>query len=683
MKAKRILNVLGSVDDQYIAEMYEEQKAEPPRRSVKKVWLIAAVIAVLLLLVGCAVVYAFRMQDLKVGEYSIYVPTAYDDKGNVIPVETREPTTLLSLQNVNIEALAEWLAFKDEYDKDGAIMTAADKAGKTGAPGSPWDLPQNYHLTYGCYSQEMVEKLDEIAEKYDLKLLSEYVVFDWWESRALLDSLAIDSLVYDDSGVEYWDGNLHLEGTFDLNMFITLDMGDWTWDRGYASYRYSAKEYFDPSTGGMKESQTYTQWDYTRKDGTTVLLVLNENTARIYADLPDAFISIYVDPVIWVDGKEVPMTQGALEQFAEMFDLSVKPQPTTMEVVEKYKAEAQAAYDAETAEKQTNHEALYVAGYEEFVYYRLENYPSPERLSYVLFDVNGDGVQELIIGGLDILSMKDEKSYKYFDLTETGVLPAQFRPCEGNVFAVHSESEFFKDHRYFFYQANEESAEFITGVTHDTNSDTWYRNLTDGMDTQQEQITAEEAQNILDAYTYVDFDWLPLKKYGQPVMSVNYTDPYAKYIANKLDRYENAVNYEYTLMDLNGDGIDELIARDVECSTNGEEYLLLSIHSVKDGEVWDMGINCFAYVCEGGILEDTLDFIDYGNDSDYHEFYLCTEDGAEPIERVMRDPVTLYWGHALAGQNGKTITAEKAKSILDSYKRIELDMKPFSEYPFK
>ena len=50
----------------------------------------------------------------------------------------------------------------------------------------------------GCYSQEMVDKLNEIVEKYDLKLLSEYVGFNWWESRALLDSLSIDSLFYDD-----------------------------------------------------------------------------------------------------------------------------------------------------------------------------------------------------------------------------------------------------------------------------------------------------------------------------------------------------------------------------------------------------------------------------------------------------------------------------------------------------
>ena len=34
-----------------------------------------------------------------------------------------------------------------------------------------------------------------------------------------------------------------------------------------------------------REINDYAQWNYTRKDGKTVLLVLNERTARIYADL--------------------------------------------------------------------------------------------------------------------------------------------------------------------------------------------------------------------------------------------------------------------------------------------------------------------------------------------------------------------------------------------------------------
>ena len=101
MKAMDLLVGFGSVKDSFVigAEEFRQgkQKAQIKRLSGQKVWLIAAVIALMLLLVGCAVVYVLRMQDMKVGEYRFYVPTEYDENGNVIPVESQEPITLLSL----------------------------------------------------------------------------------------------------------------------------------------------------------------------------------------------------------------------------------------------------------------------------------------------------------------------------------------------------------------------------------------------------------------------------------------------------------------------------------------------------------------------------------------------------------------------------------------------------------
>lgn len=683
MKAFELLKALNAVRDSYVvsAEEFRQGGHRRARLSINRVWLIAAVVALMLLLVGCTIVYVLRMQDMKVGEYSFYLPTYYDEEGNVIPVETQEPITQLSVQGVNMEALAEWLAFTNTYDQDGSIALAADKATKEGSADSPWNFPDNYHLTYGCYSQEMVEKLDEIVAKYDLKLLSEYIIFNWWESRALLDSLSIDGLLYDDSGAEYWDGDLHLEGTFGITVCLTLDMDGWSWERGCADYRYSLKDYFDPATDSMMESRDYTQWDYTRKDGKSVLLVLNEGTARIYADLPEAFISISLDPVIRVDGEEVPMTQAALEQLAELFDLDVKPLPTTMETVEKYKEEALARYEAEKAAAAAEHEAQYVAGYEEFVKYRLETMPSPSTASYILFDINGDGVEELIINCYDILSKKDGQSYRYFDLLECGVFLSRFQPCEGNIFEVWCEN--FSIWQHYFYQAGAESASFITGVIYDSTEDIWYRSLSGGSyEKDREQITKEEAQAILDSYTRIDFDWLPLKKFGETVLSVTYMDPYARYIANMMDRYDDAADYKYTLMDLNGDGVEELVTQETVSKGDGTTYPVLTVHSIKDGELWDLNIdiNSFSYVCEGGILESTEEYID---DRGYHEYSRVTEDGVEKIESVFQERGILVWHRVEAGKDGRAVTEEEAMSVINSYKRVELDMKPFTEYPFR
>ena len=676
MKAMDLLVGFGSVKDSYVISAEEfrqgKQKAKMKRLSTRKMWLIAAVIALMLLLVGCAVVYVLRMQNLKVGEYSFYIPTEYDEDGNVIPAKSQEPIIMLSLQGTNMEALTEWVTFTNTYDQDGTILIEAD------GTGSEWELPDNYHLTYGCYSQEMVDKLDEILNKYHLKLLSSYIPLNYYESSILLNSLGLKGLVKTDPDVqvEYGDGDFHIEGTFTLNMEISLDMGDWSWEQGSASYRYSLKDYFDPLTGSMLESHDYTQWDYTRKDGKKVLLVLNEGTARIYADLPKAFISIYLDPVICVDGNEVSMTQEALQQLAELFDLSIEPQPTTMEQVEKYKVEAQAQYEADKAASRAEHEAMYAAGYKEFVEYRLGTVPNPENVSYVLYDVNGDGVEELIINGLDILSMKDGQSYKYFDLINTGIFIGRFQPCEGNVFEVYCED--LGMHQHYFYQANAESASFITGVSHDASNGVWYLHSKDGAYTEnRKQITEEEAQKILDSYTRVESRWLPLKRFGEPPVSMDYSDPYAQYIVEALARYDNAKNFSYALVDLNGDSIEELITCQPE---SGQDTARLRIFTIQDG-VLKQYASDISYICADGILEECEE--GKSDQGEYYAFYWCGATGPEFVEKIVRDPYTLYWGRVQAGQEGRTVREEEAMEVIASYQHLSLDMKLFTEYPMQ
>ena len=132
-------------------------------------------------------------------------------------------------------------------------MLEADIAAKSG---SPWDIPENYRFTYDCYSQKMVDKLNEIVEKYNLKLLSRKIFLDSYENSVLFQSLGLNGLVYDspDIQVEYEPGAFYVEGTFSLNMYVSMDMGSWKWEQGFVNYRYSLKDYFDPATGSMLES---------------------------------------------------------------------------------------------------------------------------------------------------------------------------------------------------------------------------------------------------------------------------------------------------------------------------------------------------------------------------------------------------------------------------------------------
>ena len=681
MKPIDLLKSLGNVKDSYVISAEEfrqgKQQVKVKRLSTKRALLIAAVIALTLLLVGCAVVYVLRMQNLHVGEYTTYMPTIYDEDGNVIPVETRKPTQLLSIQGVHMDALAEWVEFTNSYDQDGTIMAEAERASHEGGPGNPWDFPDNYHLTYGCYSQEMIDKLDEIVEKYDLKLLSADTTCQRYEMSVMFEALGFDGMMLDSpkAKVEYAHGYFHLEGSFWLELFLTMEGEHWKCDDEIVTVLYSVKDYFDPRTSGVLDFNNYTQWDYTREDGRQVLLALSEGAARIYADTPEAMMIVSLSGNTWIDGQQVNMTPEALEEIAELIDLNIHPHAAEQANVDRLKAAAIAAHEAEQAAKQQNREN---AGYQEYVDYYYDLVRDMGGGSYLLWDVNIDGVEELVINGDSILSMKDGKSYKYFDFASTGIIPGRFRPCQGNVFEIWTED--WGDNRYYFYQADAEGVAFLTGLSRSVKTGQWYRNDEAG---NQTEITVTEAQAIRDTYPNIDFHWTPLKYYGKDYTPPNYSDPYANHIANVLDRLEKAQNYEYALLDIDGNGVQELIAKDSPQERDHQTYYYLSVYTIQDGEVKDVA-GGISHILEGGILESSDEHAPGNINRAFYEFYWYTEDGGQLIEKVMYEPDG-YWARQENGKDGRAVQEEEALSVINAYKvkRIELDMKPFSEYPMK
>ena len=114
MNGKDLLIGLGYISSAYFEEAENAVLDTPPlsRRTLRRPLLVAAIIALTLLLVGCAVVYALRLQDMSIGQET-YTQT-FDENGKAIePVErTKDILTMYGHNGDPIQlALTEWFSY--------------------------------------------------------------------------------------------------------------------------------------------------------------------------------------------------------------------------------------------------------------------------------------------------------------------------------------------------------------------------------------------------------------------------------------------------------------------------------------------------------------------------------------------------------------------------------------------
>ena len=153
MNANDILDLIGDAKDTYVWDAQQVRSGEliGPGRNMpaKKLWLMAAVIAMMLLLVGCYVVYLLRLLDMAFGKK---VQEYYDGSSQEV--------TLLSIQGIEgtpgYQATKEWYEWLETYDTDMAVYHSEEAFSE--------DFGEDYYA-YNLYSREMKDKLDEICEK--------------------------------------------------------------------------------------------------------------------------------------------------------------------------------------------------------------------------------------------------------------------------------------------------------------------------------------------------------------------------------------------------------------------------------------------------------------------------------------------------------------------------------------
>lgn len=341
MKGTDILLGLNLIDSKYIDEAefgeFHPEKNELPRKvlPLRKTLLVAAIVALTLVLAGCTVAYVLHLQDLHMGSREAFVDK-WDENMEYQGRETvtEQVFTLSGLKGTPAyQGALAWFDFVKDYDPGYAIANALG----TDRPA----FPEKYDA-YGVYTQEMADKLDEIAEKYGLALLGPTV--EGVSGKSLFRYFGVENLLSAGSAATmdtlsawaYETGGLYS----DFFLRLPEDTG-WPYDT-LCSYHLNPKNALCPDS--FTQAEDSTEWNYTTVNGDKVLILRDGevNISWILCDREDAMVSVRVQSEHSVGTDQggtqqftnTPMTDRQLEQVADALNLrlALKPgDPTLLE----------------------------------------------------------------------------------------------------------------------------------------------------------------------------------------------------------------------------------------------------------------------------------------------------------------------------------------------------------------
>ena len=496
-----LLNILTNVRGEYILQAQElrsgQRKQQLYTMHRKRVFLIAAIISLLLLLVGCVAAF-LGLRDLSLGTF-----IQDDNFGGTVSGE------LLSLQGYvgtpEYMATKEWLAFSDNYDPDHKLMDLSAY--------DDYVEPEAYRI-YNCYTREMVEKVDEILEKYQLKIPQKLYATNV-EYADICDAVGIEGLFAESMDAEptlyrgyfYDDGGFHISGNL-------TPMGSSIWREPVEfSYTSSMKGVFYCTLQSVKDVESYHQWKYTATNGVELLLASSPYDAIIIADKAECFVSVHIS------GQS--MSQETMEALAEVFDFTYTPNAVDMEAADRHEAEqlAQIAANVE-AYNQQHRRNTYGDYFADFA-------NSPD-LYYSLLHLDDDGVAELATycAGRyqELFTIKDGYVQK---IHEGGYAFANgFSICtdENGQIVFETENHVGRQTYVSYLAADGLDLRYVAFVKYDavTNDDNPWFVCTNApghevyefaeMPMFWEPISADEMSNIRDAYTKTE---LPKKPIGE------------------------------------------------------------------------------------------------------------------------------------------------------------------------
>lgn len=336
MNGQEIFLGLSYISRKYIEEAETETVSGGAGKAhrIRRPFLLAAVIALLLLLVGCAAVYVLKMEHVKISS-----GTDQRDYSLVDGVYVKDPHTVdtTALSMAGLKGSNAYKACADFYAYETELRVSASASGD-----------------WAGYDDAINAKAQELAEQYGLKPEGQPLTFR--TTRNLCNALGVERFVRNsqDVSIDVDQGFCRDSGNFfvllrfafpeDQGYEVTYTSGALYWNRQDTFSR----EYFT-----LEDRGDWVERNYTTSAGNTVLILTSPSQERGYiiCDRGDALMTVWLDvnPELLsedagvVSAEYLHMTDKQLDIVADALDFAIQPNVPTQADVDAQAAPPQEA----------------------------------------------------------------------------------------------------------------------------------------------------------------------------------------------------------------------------------------------------------------------------------------------------------------------------------------------------
>ena len=336
MNGQEIFLGLSYISRKYIEEAETETVSGGAGKvhRIRRPFLLAAVIALLLLLVGCAAVYVLKMEHVKISS-----GTDQRDYSLVDGVYVKDPHTVdtTTLSMAGLKGSNAYKACADFYAYETELRASASASGD-----------------WAGYDDAINAKAQELAEQYGLKPEGQPLTFR--TTRNLCNALGVERFVRNsqDVSIDVDQGFCRDSGNF----FVLLRFA-FPEDQGYevtytsGALYWNRQDTFSRDYFTLEDRGDWVERNYTTSAGNTVLILTSPSQERGYiiCDRGDALMTVWLDvnPELLsedagvVSAEYLHMTDKQLDIVADALDFAIQPNVPTQADVDAQAAPPQEA----------------------------------------------------------------------------------------------------------------------------------------------------------------------------------------------------------------------------------------------------------------------------------------------------------------------------------------------------